>query len=187
MKRDNIFLISPYLFSLACMLSAVMILGFGICFSFFKSSTQGLSLTASLQSADAFGCALILFMMCIVWGAMIRSGYEFFGTMAIGDNSLIFNAPFRRQVVFLYSDLVDVGIDYGFISKTRQFWIYFSCEAISSQYCHKITRLPFNKTYMRIQYRDNVYHSLQKHMTNKLLVNKLDRSHSILRVYSADK
>ena len=84
-------------------------------------------------------------------------GFEVFGTVEIIENGFIFRAPFCKKRVFLYEDLVEFGIDYGWLSVSRQFWFYFAKKPIDPKYRNRINRLKFTKDYMRFQYSKEMY------------------------------
>ena len=112
-------------------------------------------------------------------------GYEVFGTMRIEDDGLLFRAPFRKMVKMKYSDIKYMGIDYGLLSLTKQFWIYFGSEPLPMKYYHRITKMKMNRKIMRIQYNQDVFDALVAQMPHDLS-KRLRKCYSTIRLYKVD-
>jgi len=106
--------------------------------------------------------------------------FEVFGTVEIIDGGIIFRAPFCKKRVFLYEDMVEFGIDYGWLSVSRQFWIYFAKKPIDPKYRNRINRLKFTKDYMRFQYSKKMY-DLVYAAAPKDIKKKWERKQALLR------
>ena len=79
-----------------------------------------------------------------------------------------------------------MGIDFGIVSGSRQYWIYFSEEIIPAKYVHKIHKLPVSRKCMRIQYSDARFQELLD-MLSERQRKDLIKARTILRVYSDHK
>lgn len=106
--------------------------------------------------------------------------FEFFGTVEIVENGFIFRAPLCKKRVFLYEDLMEFGIDYGWLSVSRQFWIYFAKKPIDPKYRNRINRLKFTKDYMRFQYSKEMYERVYA-AAPKEFKKKWERQQALLR------
>jgi len=78
----------------------------------------------------------------------------------INEKCISFYAPFRKSVHIQLDTIQYIGIDFGIVSGTRQFWIFFSTKPIPAELIHKIHKIPFNKNFMRIQYTKKKYEEL---------------------------
>lgn len=136
MAQRKKYLISPYNFSLVCVFLALVLLGNILMFSFWISKAQGLSLLEALELGEAFGFFFTLALTLVLVIVFLRNAYEYFGTIQIYHDKVVFRTVFRKARTFLYSELKDVGIDYGTASGAKQFWIYFGKEKIGAQYTH---------------------------------------------------
>ena len=72
------------------------------------------------------------------------------------------------------------------LSLTRQFWIYFSKEKIPPKYIHRINRLKFSKTTMRVQYNKNIFAALV-YYTPSDISKRIRKGYSIIRMYHEDE
>ena len=113
-------------------------------------------------------------------------GYEVFGIMRIEDDGLLFRAPFRKRVKMAYSDIKYMGIDYGLLSLTKQFWIYFGSEPLPMKYRHRINKMKMNGKIMRIQYNQDVFDALVAQMPRDLS-KRLGKCYSTIRLYKVDE
>lgn len=98
----------------------------------------------------------------------LNNVYEYFGYVEITDSNLICYAPFSKPLVFNYSDITDIGIDYVWLSVHKQFWIYVGIKKVPDEYCHRINRLPINHSYVRIQFSEEVFAALLNKLPDKL-------------------
>lgn len=176
---------SPYSFSLVCVLLSLMGLCNALMFSFWYKKALGLSLAEAVLLGEAFAFFFVLALSLILVAIFLYNGYEYWGTIEIYNDRIAFRAPLQKQIVFLHSDLKDIGIDYGTISGVKQFWIYFSKEKICGQYAHNILRLPYSKSTMRVQYRNDLYNALLKSFSCIDLRKKLSRSYSVVLFFQS--
>ena len=131
--------------------------------------------------------AIVLAIPLIAWYLLaIANAYEYFGVVKIQDDCLEFHAIFHRPRRLYYCDLQSIGIDYGMLSLTRQFWIYFSKEKIPPKYIHRINRLKFSKTTMRVQYNKNIFAALV-YYTPSDISKRIRKGYSIIRMYHEDE
>ena len=174
--------LSPYLRSLAIMLLISM--GIGICLMIYFALEEGcrLSFVDAISTPTAVTCYFMVIAYGAVLGVFLWNSFEYFGTMEITPYGLEFSAIFHDKIVFLYADIFDIGIDYGQLPLGKQFWIYFSKEKIEHRYCHRVNRIPFSRSTMRIQYQDDVYEGLLNGITDTKLQKKLHAASSTLRV-----
>ena len=94
-------------------------------FDIWLDKVGGLSGMKTLGTADALGMLLMPGLTLAAVLVFSWNGYEFLGSMEICSEGIVFRGIFRKPRAFLYEELKDVGIDYGILSGTRQFWIYF--------------------------------------------------------------
>ncbi len=180
------FLISPYMFCLVCF-GFLLFAGAEIINIWLY--TENIKLyPLNPETRDGYGA--LYAMLTISVAVLIELGlfiaqFEAFGVMYITDDGLVFRAPFHRTRKLYYKDIKYIGIDYGKLSLTKQFWIYFSLDRIPQKYYHKINRMRQTKRTMRVQYNEKVFKSLIQHLP-KPLNKKLEASYSILRLYHAE-
>lgn len=158
--RKRKFLVSPYMFILTTLFGLLMT-GAGIAIgcmiipiiiemSFSALFNSGW-LNAVVILAVIFGTWLIVYYL---------HAYEYFGVIIVKNSSIALLAPLRKTIEITYSEIRDLGIDYGVLSTTKQFWIFLSKETLSSKYLHQITRCPISSNCIRIQYSKNIYNAL---------------------------
>lgn len=125
-------------------------------------------------------CFLLLFAV------LLHNGYEYFGIMEVLPDRLVFRAPMRKARVFCYTEIADIGIDYGVISGIRHFYIFIGKVKISPNFTHRITRLRFSNETMRIQYRRKVFDALLEVLPQEALGKKLSKNESVIRLFCLD-
>lgn len=170
------FLISPYVFSLVCVFLVLLLFGNSLMLYFWISDAQG-----------PFGFFFVLALTLVLILVFVQNGFEYFGTVEIYNNRIIFRTVFRKARTFSYTEINDIGIDYGTVSGVKQFWIYCSKEKIGNQYTHNITRLPYSNTTMRIQYRKELYDVLLNSISDADIEKRLRRSYSVIRLFRVDE
>lgn len=179
---------SPYLVSLTCILGGLLLFVNGLMVSFCIDATRGMSLSDAIGTGIFQGVLFIAGLSVILLGVLLRSRYEYFGRIEIYPDRVVFRTLFCKPRVFLYSELADIGIDYGFLSLDhRQFWIYFSKVPLDTRYTHNILRLPFSAESMRVQYRRELYDALLDAMPLDRIGKRLARSHSVIQLYRVDQ
>ena len=181
------YLINPYAFSLVCVLMTFLLIGNILMFYFWISTVQGLTFAEAIKQREAFGFFFILALTFALMCVFVFNGYEYFGTVEIYNNRIIFRTVFRKARTFSYTEINDIGIDYGTVSGVKQFWIYCSKEKIGNQYTHNITRLPYSNTTMRIQYRKELYDVLLDSISDADIEKRLRRSYSVIRLFRVDE
>lgn len=176
-------ILSPYFLILSSLLLAVS--GIAMLHLCHRHITQlrGLTIQEIIFSGEMHSCVFLAFLYACLLGVFFFNAYEYCGTVEIREDCLVFKAPFHASIVFCYSEIRDLGIDYGVLSHGKQFWIYFSKEPIDKKYCHRINRLPFSATAMRIQYSSETFDYLVQEIPSKEIVKKLQRAHSIIKLY----
>lgn len=184
-QSHNFFLVSPYNFLLACIFMALLLLGDSIILSIWFNNTRNLSISMALTTGDAFGSYLLLILTLFAL-LILFNGYEYWGVIKILDDRILLRAPFRRQIMLMYEDINDVGIDYGSVSGTKQFWIFLSKSSVDKKYTHNILRMPFDRNTIRLQYQKKLYDTLVYMTPYKLIGKKLLNAYSIIRIYGAD-
>ena len=186
-SKNKKYLISPYITSLSCVFLLLLIVANVKMFDIWLDKVGGLSGMKTLITADVFGMLLMPGLTLAAVLVLSRNGYEFFGSMEICSEWIVFRGVFKKPRVFMYEELKDVGIDYGTLSGTRQFWIYFSKKIIDKKYTHNILRLPFSPDTMRVQYRKTVYEALIKAVPYKSIGKTLCRSHTVVKLFHVDQ
>ena len=169
--RFRIHPISAYLFSLFVMATIMM--------------TAGSAWTCYLCRTTPDAWKIYLFVVLNFLGYLIIcivNSFWYFGLYRVNDTGISFYAPFRRSIHIQYHDIAYIGIDFGVVSGSRQFWIYFSTEPIPAKYVHKIHGLPLNRKYMRVQYSDKRFEELLCVLPEKQK-RALSKAATILRVY----
>lgn len=165
------FLVSPYVFSLSCVGLMGMASMSILCFYFIHAS-----------GSEPQTYYVIAFMVAVYFGACAYDAHEFFGIVKLSETELIVLAPFRRALRFPYSEISDIGIDYGSLSVGVQFWIYIGKEKIPAKFCHRINRLPFSKKYVRIQYSPKVFVALRESLPESMR-KRFNHCQTTLRVF----
>ena len=180
------YFICPYCFMLVCVLMILLFIANGIMFAIWIHNTHGMSVENAIMTADAFGCALVF--ACTLGLAIIflSNSFEYFGTVSLFSDRLVFQAPLRKPKVFIFAEIKDVGIDYGIVSGQKQLWIYFSKTLLPKEYVHRIVRLPYSENAMRIQYRKELYEDLIRNVSYETVGKKLRRSISAVRLHQED-
>ena len=153
-KRVNF--VSPYLFVLSsfCHIGLLFCVGLTIFFVFSQNETASIALFIKEWWA-VFTFLLILYAAFVICIGM--DAYTFCGVCYIDGDKISVRAPFRKKITLHYNKIQHIGIDYGIVNGSMQYWIYISTKAISKEYCHKINKLPFSPTSIRLQYSTNIY------------------------------
>lgn len=160
------YLISPYL----CQLTILGMCGILLCTAliiFFLYDQGQYSVVEFLRErwlslVLPLGSPVVYFLVCI------NNAYEYFGYVLITDSELICYAPFRKPLVYKYSEIQEIGIDYVWLSVSKQFWIYVGIDKMPNKYCHRINRLPINQSFVRVQFSENVFNALLKRLPHDL-------------------
>jgi len=169
-------LVSPYLFVLATFF-AVMMIGSGIASAYM--------LIPSVKSIDMEWIIAILLLIIphVTWIVFFYvHAYELFGSVSIKTDCLILRAPLHKTICIRWKEVKELGIDYGMLSVSKQFWIYISNTTIQKQYVHKITNLPFSSSCIRVQYSKHVFNSFIHYLPSDLR-KRLLRCTSTLRLH----
>ncbi len=178
MKKQKIYFISPYNFSLVCVFIVLLMIGEGV--------IVFLSFTHPKESGIMYGLyfctACFLFLLVV----LLYNSYEYFGVMKILPDRLVFYAPLHKPRVFYFTEICDVGIDYGVVSGLRHFYIFFSKTKVANNYTHNVTRLRFTKEVMRIQYRRNIFMDLLEVFPQNTLGKQLIKNESVIRLFHLD-
>ena len=165
-KIRKFYFINPYLFSLLSfsIILVVLVTSYviSICFDVEPGNFMGF-----LEDQwDILLCILAgpvaIFIVCIV------KSYEFWGYVSITETGVTCYAPFKKKLIFDYSEINDIGIDYCWLSVNKQFFIYLSKQKIDSKYWHKINTLPISQNALRIQFTKDVFDSLLEQLPDKL-------------------
>lgn len=124
----------------------------------------------------------LLYFMLLITFFCIR--YEWATIVEIQEDRLLFKALFTRRS-FYYKDMRYIGVDYGVLQGSKQFWIYFSEKEIPMKYYHQIIRLKFTKDCMRVQYYKKAYNKLVEH-TPPEISKQLRKCYSTVLLYKLD-
>lgn len=177
MKQQKKYFISPYNFSLVCVFLALLAIG------------EGIIVWLALSHPNQGGLAGVYFCtgcLLITLAVLLYNGYEYFGIMKILSDKLVFYAPLHKPRVFYFSEICDIGIDYGTVSGRKHFYIFFGKAKIAHNLTHNITRLRFSNVTMRIQYRRNLYDALVEALSQDALGKQLSKNESVIRLFHLD-
>jgi len=169
-RTNRYFLLSPYLFFLTCFGSIGIVLCTCLSCSFILGT-----------GSNPVSLLLPALPVIVFLTVGICNAHEFWGIVRISDCELTVIAPFRKPIVFLYEDIVDIGIDYGTLMVRDQFWIYIGKSTVPAQFCHRINRLPVNFEYIRIQYSPRTFSALREKLP-KNTKKRLENSQTILKM-----
>lgn len=180
------FMVNPYCTILAVLSLFAMLLGVIIMLCIMIEENRNASLLEALCTGSGFGFLFVLTLTAVLIAVYLFNSFEYFGKMEIHPDGLQFCALFHKPRKFYYEDLVEVGIDYGLISGTTQFWLIFSKEKIPGKYRHRANRIPFSKDTMRIAYSKKVYDTLCFHVTNKKVLKQLQQVQTVIRLHNLE-
>ena len=175
---------SPYLFSLSCVFGGLILFTWCLMVKFCVDGTRGMDLAEAVGTGIFQGVLLISALVLILVGIFLRNGYEYFGTVEICSDRIIFRTLLHKPRVFCYNEIKEIGIDYGFLQfDQKQFWIYFSKVPVDRKYTHNILRLPFCDNTMRVQYRRELYDALREAIADGHIGKQLSRSYSVIQLH----
>lgn len=164
--------ISPYLFSLSIIIILLLVLPSAwVCY-----------LLRGTNDVYTFCIIMAVLILIYLINCFIHS-FWYLGLYQLKDVGISFYAPLRKSIHLPYDSIRYIGIDFGVVSGSRQFWIYFSMEPIPAKYVRKIHGMPVSQKCMRIQYSDKRFQELLNVLPNKQK-KELIKAASILRVYS---
>lgn len=180
MKREKRFIAAPYMF--------VMVIGFIIVsIGAYTCMLVACDLTLVTMWRYPGGKEVIillfsLYLVLLITFFCIR--YEWATIVEIQEDWLLFKALFTRRS-FYYKDMHYIGVDYGVLQGSKQFWSYFSEKEIPMKYYHRINRLKFKKDCMRVQYYKKAYNKLVEH-TPPEISKQLRKCYSTVLLYKLD-
>lgn len=165
-NKRRLYLICPYLFQLTLFGTCGILVctTLIICFLFDPSLCSFVEFLGEkwLSLVLPLGCLAIYLLVCV------NNAYEYFGFVIISDSELTCCAPFKKPLIYKYSNIQEIGIDYAWLSVNKQFWIYFGNDKIPHKYCHRINRLPINQSFARIQFSEDVFDALLERLPHDL-------------------
>ena len=174
-KRKKSFKVRPistYLFSLSIMIFLLLSLPSAwVCY-----------LLRGTDDVDTFCTIMAVIILVYLINCIIHS-FWYLGLYRLNDGGISFYAPLRKSNHFPYDSIRYIGVDFGVVAGSRQFWIYFSTEPIPAKYVHKIHGMPVTRKCMRIQYSDKRFQELLNVLPDKQK-KELIKAAIILRVYS---
>lgn len=180
MKKEKRFVASPYMLVMAVVL---MIGCMGVVAGVFFSG--GLSVAEVLQDSNEMQFYTFFFsLIFMLYLTLFCIRYEWATIVEIQEDRLLFKALFTRRS-FYYKDMHYIGVDYGVLQGSKQFWIYFSEKEIPMKYYHRINRLKFTKDCMRVQYYKKAYNKLVEH-TPPEISKQLRKCYSTVLLYKLD-
>lgn len=186
-KLRNVYLISPYIFSLAITFLVLVLLADAIVFTCCLPKMQGMKISEAIISSEALVLYFVSTITALIVVLLIKNSYEYFGFVEIHKDRVEFRTLFRESRVFYYRDIKEIGIDYGTLSLGhKQFWVYFGKEKIPNKFFHNVLRMPFTPNLMRIQYRQELYRALIDNMPYDNVGKKLCRSHSVITLFRVE-
>lgn len=181
MHRQNCFRISPYIHTL----SIIGLVGFLLCICF----------TIYFQSAKFWDKGLyyvlheywetFLYMLILCVGYIVATAFDsfsFWGKVRFNNTQVVATAPMRKRIKMLYNEIQYIGIDFGVINNSRQFWIYISKTPIEPRFFRKIHKLPINQNTIRLEYSEKAYNALLSELPLHLR-KQLEKGQSIIRIY----
>lgn len=155
MNKRKKFLVSSYLYSL----SVLGFVGLILCI-FLTVYFLAISCNEHISVFFKSYSVVFIFLGCLVAVYLLvcaKNAYEFWGAVEVTEEELILSAPLKRSLRFRYADIVDIGMDYGWVTVNRQYWIYVGKKQIPHTYCHRINRLPINQEFIRFQFSEDVF------------------------------
>ena len=175
---------SPYLFSLSCVFWGLILFTWCLLVKFCVDGTRGMALAETAQTGIFQGVLLISALMLVLIVVFLRNGYEYFGTIEICADRVVFRTLLQKPRIFYYSDIKEIGIDYGTLQfDQKQFWIYFTKDPMDRKYTHNILRLPFSSESMRVQYSRELFDALLVAIPDGYIRKQLSRSHSVIQLH----
>ena len=172
-KQKSWHLISPYVLLLTLFGLGGLLLCACLTVSFLYEQCQYNLM--SLLSEYWLVLVMLLSILVVYLLICFHKAYEYWGYITIDDSKLICHAPFRKPLAYWYSEIQEIGIDYGWLSVNKQFWIYLGTERFPIQYCHRIHHLPISSSFVRIQFSEPVFNALLEQLPRELQ-KKLRRS-----------
>ncbi|MCI7019198.1 MAG: hypothetical protein MR913_05195 [Clostridiales bacterium] len=189
MEKKNIrFITSPYIFVLSTIsLIAVTIITSCILIDIMHGILATCkTISAIFHHQDFVGIIMFGGLLVLCYVAFFVPAFQFFSICVIRENCLELRAPFHHSKRLDYSEIQYVGIDYGVLSLTKQFWIYFSKEPIPMKYYHNIVKMPLSNKMFRIQFSMKTYKLLLEN-TPLSISKQLEKGWSTIRHYHLDK
>ena len=172
-KKHKYHIMSPYVFTLSMgmiILSTVMVIIYIImCF-----------LEAYNPNGPDECWKFIAFLEILLYLTVILDGHELIAYFKIEENQLALYSPGLKTWRLDLTTCTDIGIDYGTISGgIKQYWFYFSVGHVPKKYFHRINRLKYSKTCIRIAYSDEHYNTILEN-TSGTVRRKLKNAHSVI-------
>ena len=178
------YIINPYVHALSIFGLIAMLVSACLLTYFRVGEHFGRGLTTIIREGwDTFLILIVLFGSCFI--GTILDSFSFWGIVVFNSIYLEAKAPLRRTIKIDYSEVRDIGIDFGVINYSRQFWIYISKTRIDPRYLRAIHQLPINKNTIKIQYSQEVFDVLL-HVLPPHLKNQLEKAKSVVCVYKTD-
>jgi hypothetical protein len=171
------FLVDAYLFGLSTMMT-ILFMYAGI-HTFYLMMYHPVSGGAEAQLITAFfvGGLYILF-----FGALYIQSYNIWGRVRFFSDFFRLSAPLRRKILFFYSDIHHIVIDYSLESGEKLVWVVLSKTPIESRYTHKVNRMPLNSNQVRLLYSPELDAVLKRRLPQQAL-KQYSRCCSSLKIY----
>lgn len=178
-KHDpkDTFLVDSYLFSLSTMVTIMFV--YACIHTFFLMIHHPVSGGTVAQLITALfigGLYITLFV------ALYIQSYSIWGRVRFFSDSFLLSAPLRRKILFFYSDIRHIVIDYSLESRKKVVWVVLSKTPIDSRYIHKINRMPLNSNQVRLLYSPELDSALKRHLPKQTL-KQYSRCCSSLKIY----
>ena len=186
MKKKTWFIMNPYMMFLAIGF-LTMLTAASMYITYLVTDGFMLPFIQVVADENSLGAIAFFYSLTLITAILFcANGFEYFGIVNIKDTGIVFHALFHRKRVFLYKDLQEFGIDYGWLTIDKKYWIYFCKIPLGSKYRHRINRMPFKKYYMRIEYTEKVYQALYD-AAPKEIKKQWERHYNGIRAAGYDK
>ena len=164
MKQKKVFLNDPGMCVL-CGVGSVGVIG-AVLASYYLIMLQKGFMWSTLQEMPLYAH---LFLLGCLFGwifVMVYHRYDYFTVLHIRDDCLEFTTIATRRRMY-YTEINYIGLDYGVIHGTKQFWIYYSKDPLPMKYYHNAHRIKCSNTTMRSRYDEILFESLCLYLPKK--------------------
>ena len=166
-KGKTTFAVYPHLHDLIIFAMCGVILCTALCIYFLYESGSDSVDVLFIENWPSL--IIVLCPAAVFFAVCIHNGYEYLGKIYIDDSQIICRAPLKKPLYFKYSEIREIGCDYAWLSGERQYWIYLCIDKLPNKYIHKINRMPIGQNQLRIQFSEDVFHTLLAHLPNDLM------------------
>lgn len=178
-KREHkkTFLVDSYLFGLSTMMTILIVYAFmHTMYLMVYHPVSGGVLAQLITALLIVGLYITLFL------ALYVQSYSIWGYVRFFADRFLLSAPLRRKIVFFYSDIHHISIDYSLEAKEKVIWVVLSKSPIDTKYIHRVNRMPLNSNQVRILYSPELDSVLTRNLPKSTL-KQYCRCRSLLKTY----